>query len=58
MVSMLASSAVDHGLEPSLSQTKDYEIEIAISYFSTKHAGVRTKTGWLVIRIMCTSGIT
>ena len=56
MVSMLASSAVDHGFEPGSCQTKDYKIDICC--FSTKHAGKRAKTGWLVIKIMCPSGAT
>ena len=34
-------------------QTKDYKI--GICFFSAKHAAIRAKTGWLVIRIMCQS---
>ena len=55
MVSVLASSAVDHGFEPCLGQTKDYKIGICC--FSAKHTALRrrAKTG---IRIMCPSGAT
>ena len=35
MVSVLASSAVDHGFEPGSGQTKDYEIGICC--FSANH---------------------
>ena len=55
MVSMLASSAVDHELVPRSDHTKDYEIGICC--FSTRPlsmrlTGVRVKTGSLGIRIM------
>jgi len=59
MVSVPVGSAVDHGLEHRLSQTKDYNIGICC--FSPKHAalqGVRAKTGWLGIKIMCPSAVT
>jgi hypothetical protein len=36
MVSVLASSAVDHGFDPRLGQTKDYAI--CIFRFSARHA--------------------
>ena len=42
MVSVLVSSAVDHGFEPRSGQTKDYEIGICC--FSTKHAALRRKS--------------
>jgi hypothetical protein len=42
MVSVLASSAVDRGLEPWSGQTKDYKIGICC--FSTKHAALRRKS--------------
>ena len=42
MVSRLASSVVDRGLESQSSQTKDYKIGICC--FSTKHAAVRRKS--------------
>ena len=46
MVSVLASSVVDHGFEPSSGQTKDYKI--GIYYFSAKHATLRRKSkNWL-----------
>ena len=55
MVSVLASSAVDHELEPRSVQIKDYKIGICC--FSAKHAALRdrAKTGWLGIMIMCLS---
>jgi uncharacterized protein YaeQ len=46
MVSVLASSALDHWLEPQLGQTKDYKIGICC--FSGKHAALRRKSkDWL-----------
>ena len=46
MVSVLASSAVDHGLEPRSGQVKDYEI--GIFCFSAKHTTLRRKSkDWL-----------
>ena len=46
MVSVLASSAVDRGLEPRSGQTKDYEIGICC--FFAKHASLRRKSkDWL-----------
>ena len=46
MVSVLASSAVDHGFEPRSGQTKNYEIGICC--FSAKHAALRRKSkDWL-----------
>jgi hypothetical protein len=46
MVSVLASSAADRGLEDRLGQTKDYKIGICC--FSTKHAALRRKSkDWL-----------
>jgi hypothetical protein len=42
MVSVLSSSAVDHGFEPWSSQTEDYKIGICC--FSTKHAALRRKS--------------
>ena len=52
MVSMLASSAVDHGFKPQLSQTKVHKLGICC--FAAKQAallGERAKTGWLSIRV-------
>jgi hypothetical protein len=46
MISMLASSAVDHGFKPRSGQTKDYKIGICC--FSAKHAALRRKSkDWL-----------
>jgi hypothetical protein len=46
MVSVLASSAVDHGFKPRSGQTKDYKI--GICYLSVKHAALRSKSkDWL-----------
>ena len=46
MASVLASSAIDRGLEPRSGQTKDYEIGICC--FSAKHAALRKKSrNWL-----------
>jgi hypothetical protein len=48
MVSVLASSAVDHGFEPRSGQTKDYKIGICC--FSAKHAALRSKSkDWLAL---------
>jgi hypothetical protein len=41
MVSMLASSVVDHGFEPWSGQTKDYKIGICC--FFAKHTALRRK---------------
>ena len=46
MVSVLASSAVDHEFKHRSGQTKDYEIGICC--FSAKHAALRRKSkDWL-----------
>ena len=46
MVSVLASSAVDHGFGPRSCQTKDYKIGICC--FSAKQAALRRKSkDWL-----------
>ena len=46
MVSVLVSSAVDHGFEPRSDQTKDYKI--GICFFSAKHTALRKKSkDWL-----------
>ena len=42
MVSVLSSSAVDHGFEPWSGQTKDYKI--GICSFSAKYAALRRKS--------------
>ena len=59
MVSVPIGSAVDHGLEHRLNQTKDYKIGICC--FSPKNAalqGVRSNTGWFGIKIMCPRAVT
>jgi hypothetical protein len=46
MVCVLVSSAVDHGFEPRLGQTKDYKI--GIWCFSAKNTALRRKSKyWL-----------
>jgi hypothetical protein len=46
MVSVLAPSVVDHGIESSSDQTKDYKISICC--FSAKHTTLRRKSkDWL-----------
>ena len=46
MVSVLASTAIDHGFEPRSGQTKDFEIGICC--FSAKHTALRRKSkDWL-----------
>ena len=46
MVSVLASSAVDHGFKPQSGQTKGYKIGICC--LSAKHAALRRKSrDWL-----------
>jgi hypothetical protein len=58
MVSVLALSVVNRGLERQSGQTENYKI--CIFCFSAKHhhSEERAKTGWLGIRIMCPSGAT
>jgi hypothetical protein len=57
MVGMLASSVEDRGFEPRSDQTKEtIKLLATASMLSTHLSGVRTKTGWLKIRIMCPSG--
>ena len=53
MVSVLTLSAVDRGFEPYLGQTTVYKIDIAVSPQSTQDSGIRAKTNWLGIWIMC-----
>jgi hypothetical protein len=52
MVSVVASTAVDRGLEPRSGQTQDYKIDMCC--FSAKHVALRTKgnalNGWGEIR--------
>ena len=58
MVSMLASSGVDHGIEPKPIKLKTIKLVFVASQLSTQFYGARAKTGWLRIRIMCPSGET
>ena len=56
MVSMLTSSAVDHGFKLRYGQTKDYKIGICC--FSAKHA-VLMRIDWLARNLfICPSGVT
>jgi uncharacterized protein YxjI len=50
MVIVLTSNVLDHGFKLQSDRTKDYKIGICC--FSAKHQGIRSKTGWLKIRIM------
>jgi hypothetical protein len=46
MVKVLTTSAVGHGFEPNLGQTKDYKISNC--FFSAMHAALRSKSkDWL-----------
>ena len=58
MVSVLASSVVDRGLEPRWIKPKTMKLLCVASPLSTQHYGVRAKTGWLGIRILYLSGAT
>jgi hypothetical protein len=58
MVSVLASSEVDRVFKSRSCQTKDYAIAIYCFSASKHHQGVRAKTGWLGIGLMCPSGAT
>ena len=58
MVSVHASSVIDRGFVGfSLGwvKPKTYTIGFVASPLSMQHKGVRAKTGWLGIRIMCPS---
>ena len=48
MVSVLASSVVNHGFEPRFGLANDYKIGICC--FSTKHAALRRKSKECLIR--------
>ena len=48
MAGMLASRAVDPGVEPRSGQTKDYKIGICC--FSAKHAALRRKSKYWLAR--------
>ena len=53
MINMLASSAVDGRVKP-----KTMKFACSASPLSMQYQGVRAKTGWLKIMIMCPSGVT
>ena len=57
MVSVPASSAVDHGFEPRSVKPKTIELVFVASPLDTQYYGERAKTGLLGIRIMCPSGV-
>jgi hypothetical protein len=58
MVSVLSSCAVDRGFETRRVKPKTIKLVFAAFPLSTQLYGVRTKIGWLRIRIMCPSGVT
>ena len=58
MVNMLPSSAVDRGSSPGRVKPKIIKLVFVASPLNTHHYGVRAKTGWLGIGIMCPSGET
>jgi hypothetical protein len=48
MVSVLTSSAINHGFKPRFGQTKIYRIGTCICCFSAKHTALRSKSkNWL-----------
>ena len=58
MVSMLTSNAVDCGFYSGQVYPKIVELVFGASLPSMQHWDVRSKTGWLRIRVMCWSGAT
>ena len=58
MANMLASSSVDLDSSPGLVKSYTLKLVFVASSLSMQYYGVRTKTGWLGIRIMCPSGAT
>jgi hypothetical protein len=48
MISVLASSAIDCGFEPRAGKTKEYKI--GMSYSSAKHAALRSKSKYWLVR--------
>jgi hypothetical protein len=54
---MLASSVVDRGFDPRVGITKTMKL-FAVYKLSSMQQGVRSNTGWLVIRTMSPSGAT
>ena len=51
MVNLLGSNVVNRDFGPRSGQTKDYKIDICCLF--AKLVSLRSKTGWLGIRIMC-----
>ena len=58
MVCVIASSSVDRGFEPEWFKPKTIKLVFVASPLRMQHEGVRVKTGWLGIRIMCPNGAT
>ena len=59
MVTVLVSNVVFRGFDPRSHQNNIYEIIICDSPSLFKqNSGVRAKTDWLCVRIMCPSGAT
>ena len=58
MVSVFASSAIDSVFEPRSRQTKWLKLVSVASPLSMQHKGVRAKTGWIGIRIICPGAAT
>ena len=56
MVSVLASSAVNHEIEPWSRQRLENWYLLLLCY-TMQHKGIRTKTGWPGFRIMCLTKI-
>ena len=46
------------GSSPGVIKPKAIKLVFVVSPRSTQYEGVRAKTGWLGIRIMCPSGVT
>ena len=57
MASVLASNAVDRGIEPRSDKPKAIKLVFAVSTLGT-HQGERATNDWLGIRIMLPSGAT
>jgi hypothetical protein len=57
-VIVIAQRAVDRWFDHGWVKRKTMKLVFRISSVSTQQSGVRTKTGWLVIEIMCSSGTT
>jgi hypothetical protein len=55
MVSVLASSVVDHGFEPRSGKPKNMKLVFVASTLSTQHKGERAKMGWFGTRKICQS---